>query len=99
MTNYEIGDLWSFSETLINTDPNEPGVYVLFDGYEVIYIGMSSTLKDRLLQHVRGDAGACTMKATKYCIERNSSPVIREGELLASYEREYGSLPRCNARD
>ena len=98
MSEFKVGTLWPFSETMINTEPNKPGVYVLFDNDEVIYIGMSKTLKDRLLQHKRGDVGPCTEKATHYCIELNDDPEGREDELLDKYEDEYGKLPRCNDR-
>ena len=98
MTNYEIGHLWSFSEALINTEPNEPGVYVLFDGDEVIKIGETEYLKIRLLQHFNGigDGGNCTKHATHYCVEITIDHKAREGELLAAYIQEYDALPRCH---
>ena len=98
MSDFTIGTRLPFTRPMINMEPNEPGVYVLFDGDEVIYIGKHQNLKTRLQQHHRGDAGPCTQKATHYCIEPNDDPEGREDELLGNYEDEYDELPRCNDR-
>ena len=73
------------------------GVYVLWDGDEVIYIGRSGsrTLRACLLEHVEGKHGNCTVKATHYSWEITIWDAARETELLALYTRENARDPRC----
>ena len=84
------GELYTFNETNIARVPDEAGVYALYDGTELIYIGRargtSETIRTRLRSHYNGDEGPCTQAATAYRREVTSSPVEREravpGELL-----------------
>jgi len=88
---------YGFTEDNVDKSPDEPGVYVLYDGHEIIYIGQSEdSIRSRLQSHLRGDEGHCTQRATHYMREENSDPVSREQELIRDFKRRNGRLPRCN---
>ena len=93
---------YPFTTENINNTFNEHGVYVLFDGGEIIYIGRAAgervTIRSRLHDHKSGREGPCTKGASHYARERTSNPVARERELLGQHRREHGKLPRCNDR-
>ena len=81
--------------------PDAIGVYGLYDLSEhPIYYGRgatdTSTIKNRLLDHVRGDEGECTQSAFYFNWEETSYPYTREKELLEKYKNEHGELPKCN---
>ena len=85
----------------VDSSPNNIGVYELYDGETIIYIGRASgtdTIRKRLQSHKRGDEGACTQRATNYRREICNNPISRETELLEEYKRIHGKLPRCNER-
>jgi len=94
--------MWSFTSSVVSGAPAERGVYALFDGPELIYIGRADglgvTIRSRLQSHLRGDEGRCTQQATQYTWEVCPAPSLREAELLAEYRAQTGSLPRCNQR-
>jgi len=88
-----------FTESNVNGSPDKPGVYLLFDGDVLIYIGQSEeSIRDRLQSHLAGNDGPCTQGATHYMRETCSDPVAREEELLREFKRQHGRLPRCNER-
>lgn len=88
-----------FTEDNVNRSPDSPGVYFLFDGNELIYIGQSEeSIRDRLQSHLEGYDGPCTQNATHYMREVCSDPVAREEQLLREFKRQHGRLPRCNER-
>ena len=78
-----------------------PGVYALYEGEELIYIGSSTeqTVKDRLKDHESGEEGNCTQQATAFCAERvlpPNHPEEKEEGLLELYKLRHEGLPRCN---
>ena len=83
-------------------DPAYPGVYALYEGEELIYIGSSTdgTVKDRLKDHESGEVGYCTQQATAFCSEAVAfpdEPEAQEGELLRRYKLDHDcNLPKCN---
>ena len=87
---------------LILYAPKSRGVYLLFDGHELIYIGRAAgedvTIYSRLLSHLNGHEGRCTQKATDFAFEETEYPYTREEELLKAYKSQSGRLPRCNER-
>ena len=95
-SDYLIGTLWPFDEEMIFLMVNDPGVYVLYKEEDVIYIGQTETIKDRLNDHFRGYDGPCTQQATSYCVEVTPDHKARQDELLIAYKAEYGKLPPCN---
>ena len=96
MSHYQIGERKPFNNNSIMGESfYMMGVYVLFEGYEVIYIGESANIRGRLESH-RNDP--CIRVATEYCIELNTRHKEREQELLIAYKVEFNRLPRCNQR-
>jgi hypothetical protein len=91
-----------FIKENVDRAPADRGVYALYDGDELIYIGRakggSETLRSRLQSHLRGDEGACTQRATHYQQQHCVDPVGREVALQEEFEATYGDLPRCNER-
>ena len=97
------GDLYTFNEENVNRAPEKHGVYALYDGSTLIYIGRAAgdgvTIRGRLQSHFRGDEGNCTKQATRYRREVTESATSRERELLEEYQGSHGGkLPRCNER-
>ena len=87
----------------VNNAPEKQGVYALYDGQELIYIGRASgegvTIRSRLQAHHRGDDGRCTQQAIHYRREVTTDPISREQELLEEYKRAHdGRLPHCSER-
>ena len=95
-------ETYEFTAKNVNGAPEVHGVYALYDGAELIYIGRADgkgiTIRSRLQCHFRGDEGPCTQAATSYWRAAHSNPKAREVELLSEYERKWGRLPRCNSR-
>jgi len=95
------GNRYKFTDENIGKSPTGIGVYALYDGNELIYIGKAegeNGIRARLQAHKRGDEGSCTKKATAYRRELHSEPSQREAELLLEYYEAQGELPRCNER-
>jgi hypothetical protein len=95
-------DKYGFTQKNVNNAPEVHGVYALYDGDELIYIGRADgkgvTVRSRLQCHFRGDEGRCTQGATHYWRVGHNNPAAREVELLNDYKRRHGRLPRCNSR-
>jgi len=96
------GNLRAFSREVIEQAPDEPGVYGLYQGNDLIYIGRAegglsiTTVRARLKSHCEGYRGPNTEHATHYRCEVSRDPVARQRKLLQEYEQQYGCLPRCN---
>ncbi|MFQ5760661.1 MAG: hypothetical protein ACE5HM_06775 [Acidiferrobacterales bacterium] len=96
------GNLQAFSRDDIEQAPDEPGVYGLYQGDDLIYIGRAegglsiTTIRARLKSHCQGYRGPNTEHATHYRCEVNRDPVARQRKLLQAYEQRHGRLPRCN---
>ena len=66
-----------FTRAMIEHAPDGFGVYALFDGPELIYIGRATrgmSIKACLAMHLDGVMGACTAAATQYTWELNLWP-------------------------
>ena len=87
---------YRFTRIVISGAPDEPGVYSLWDGDEVVYYGRSdgdaNTIRSRLLDHYYEGA----RRPTHYNWEVCKDPVAREAELLSEHQRKFGRLPRNN---
>lgn len=92
---------YPFKRAMIEHAPDDAGVYALFDGEELIYLGNASdelSIRSSLLLHQDGALGPCTMKATTYTWEIARLPKLRARELLAQFRQARGSNPRCQGR-
>ena len=73
-----------------------PGVYVLWQGEEIVYIGRAApSLRQRLMEHY-------TRQAKPWDVSHFGAIVCeglhaRETELLENARRAFGKLPRYNA--
>ena len=96
------GELRAFSEEDIGRAPEESGVYALYQGDRLIYIGRAegglaiTTIRAHLKNHQAGHFGPLASQATHYRCEVHPHPVAREHELLAEYEARHGQPPPCN---
>jgi hypothetical protein len=93
------GQRHPFSTIGISGSPHEPGVFALWDGDEMIYVGHTigrhATLKSVLSDHCLGVFGECTQGATHYSTEVSLDGARREDELLYEFCVIHGRLPRC----
>lgn len=82
--------------------PLRAGIYALYQGGTLIYIGRAqgggSTIRSRLQSHKAGRDGPCTRQFTHYKYETTRADVTRERELLREYRQRHNRLPRCNDR-
>lgn len=80
--------------------PALPGVFLLYRSGRLIYLGLAGpggSIRERLRQHLRGDAGSCTRAATEFDYEASADPVALYRHYLAVYlGTSAGRLPDCN---
>ena len=97
-----LGDKYIFSKENIRKAPLTGGVYELYVGDELIYIGRASgtkaTIHSRLADHFSGKEGRHTQQATSYRREVCSNPAERERALLKRFRKMHRRLPKCNAK-
>jgi hypothetical protein len=91
---------WPFSRVVIEHAPDDPGVIILWDASEVIYVGRTreETIKAALLRHLDGVFGDCTKRATHYSWEITIWPAAREAELLKEFASTSTGHPRCQQK-
>jgi len=88
---------YSFTKTNVDRSPAKPGVYMLYSGETLIYVGSSeASIRSRLQRHRSGEEGRGTAGATHYDRLTCSDPLEMEASLLRAHKRQYGKLPRCN---
>jgi excinuclease UvrABC nuclease subunit len=90
---------WTFTDGMVNSDKDEPGVYEFADANgEIVYIGSSNQLKRRLKEHLGEGTTSCIKKCAKqYRLEYTAYYITRESELIATFKMAKGALPRCNS--
>jgi hypothetical protein len=80
--------------------PATSGVYFLYSGQRMIYIGVAAngaTIQERLQRHLRGDGGACTGRATGFACEPARDPLPLYWTYINVYRGGAGGLlPNCN---
>ena len=91
------------NEKNLKNAPKSHGVYTLYEGKRLIYIGRAAgkdvTINSRLNSHASGNEGACTKAFTSYRREESANAEAREKELLEEYQQaNNGQLPACNER-
>lgn len=93
---------YPFNRAAIEAAPEEAGIYGLFDGTELIYIGRAPGgahgIKALLLAHQDGLHGSCTMKAATYTWEITIWSAAREVEVLTAFVQQNRREPRCQQR-
>ncbi len=90
---------YAFTSVNIATAPKEHGVFWLWDGDELIFVGRvtgNGSIRSCLAEHRAGDHGPCTQGATHYGWELARFPAAREAELLADFAADYKRPPRCH---
>jgi len=93
---------WTFSPMVLSGAPDEPGVYALLEGEEVVYYGCAvqgSTIHSALheiLMRVSSGRGGCLQSVNRYTWEITHRPRLREAELLREFEQANQHPPRCN---
>ena len=80
-------------ENIESINPNQNGVYGIFQGDSAIYIG-SGDIRDRMLKHIDGDIPCINNNSPNQwtAIVISGDPTSREGELIREYQ------PVCNQR-
>jgi hypothetical protein len=74
----------------------QSGVYVLWQGKEVVYIGRAvASMRERLMEHYTRQAKP--WDATHFGVLACAQPTERVSELLRVVRRAIGRLPRYNA--
>jgi hypothetical protein len=94
---------YPFLRAALEYAPEEPGIYALFDGDELVYVGRAGdrgdhSIKACLLRHQDGRHGECTMKAKTYTWEITLWASARETEILAAFYRRHRRDPRCQSK-
>jgi hypothetical protein len=93
---------YSFTPAAIKNAPEHPGVYGIFLGRELVYIGYTNgpldTIRACLARHFDGLHGDCTMDATRYVWEASASPHARLLNLLRQFGERHQRAPRCNEK-
>jgi len=88
---------YPFEERVIQGAPEQTGVYVLWEGTEVTFVGSPEpvTIKQRLLDLWSG-RDRCPCQPTHYSWRLARVPVLLKRELLSEHQLELAALPRCN---
>jgi len=90
---------YPFLPAVIEGAPEQAGVYVLWEGDELTYIGAAGpgtmTIKSRLLEHLRGE-DHCSCSPTHYGWRLARHPQALERELLDQHQAKLQDAPRCN---
>lgn len=88
-----------FTRALVADAPADSGIYALWEGDEMIYVGRAAggavSIRSGLAEHLAG-ACPCTRSATHYSWELTLRPATREVEILRSFQVQFSRLPRCN---
>jgi hypothetical protein len=90
---------YRLTRAMVEGAPHEAGVFALWEGEELIYVGRASpgsTIRDQLLAHL-GRKCSCTEKASHYTWELSLRPATREVEILKEFIAHFGRMPKCNA--
>jgi hypothetical protein len=88
---------YPFTAAAIAGAPDDPGVYALFRGQQLVFYGIAvgvATIQSRLQSHLSGTIHPD--QATQYAWEIARDPERRRAELLAEHEALYGRAPMLN---
>jgi hypothetical protein len=93
---------YRLTNAMLEGAPSEVGLYALWDGDELIYLGRASpsaTIRACLVEHFVRRVCPCTAKATHYSWELSLRPAARELEILSEFMTRNGRKPRCNQEE
>ena len=88
---------YPFTPKMVDGAPGDAGVYILYRGTRVLYIGRATDIRARLREHGDGTVCECSKAATHYSWEIVLQPRVRELELLQEQLDRGSGLPPCNA--
>jgi hypothetical protein len=86
-----------FNSSNLALVPSVSGVYWLGINNQVIYIGSSANLHERLSDHYY-TVDQCIGQARQFAIDPCFNYKERERRLLQAFLAKYGRLPKCNDR-
>ena len=87
-----------FSEHYVQSVPESPGIFCLWDNQHLVYVGRSaprSNLRTEL-HHALTVAMAADLSATHFSYEVTNAPKTRAAEELREHVERWGALPRYN---
>jgi hypothetical protein len=87
-----------FSEQYVQSVPESPGIFCLWDNRYLVYVGRSaprSNLRAEL-RHALTVAMAADLSATHFSFEVTNTPKTRAAEELREHFERWGALPRYN---
>lgn len=89
---------WTFSDGMVTSDRDDPGVYQFANADNaIVYIGSSNEIRRRLKEHLSEDAKGCIKKnAAKYRIEYRADYKTAERAYYDEFVRSYKRAPQCN---
>jgi hypothetical protein len=97
----ERSSAWPFTPAAIAISPAARGVYLLYSGGRLIYIGAApegSGIRQELEKHRNGEYGACTCGASAFLYEVAGDAAARQRQYLDAHREQYGGRePHCNA--
>ena len=89
------------TKTIVDNIPCRAGVYCFYDIYrQMIYVGMSKNLRQRLIQHIQeedNDLLINNISGFEYCITQNEEDAATfEGTIYDTFVDEFGYPPMAN---
>jgi len=90
----------TLTEAGVADSPAVPGVYLLYRGNELTYIGVAEQgdgIRASLKNHHSGACAGCPRQATSFAYELTHHPRRRHRQHLSAHrERHGGRVPPCN---
>jgi len=87
---------WLVITALVTLAPDTPGVFELWDGDEIVYVG-ATRRTETLRTQLESEVAAHAAEATHFSWEITFHPEARIQQLLAEFEREHHRVPRFNS--
>ena len=87
---------WLVIAALVTLTPDMPGVFELWDGDELLYVG-GTRRKETLRTELERELAAHAAEATHFSWEITFRPEDRSRELLTEFELRYHRRPRLNS--
>jgi hypothetical protein len=86
---------YPFVEQSIKGVPRGGGAFVLWEAYELTFVGSSPSIREHLLEYLHG-ARVCPCQPTHFSWCPGDDPTLIQRRLLYQYSVECLALPRCN---